>query len=162
MVFIAWNHKRYWKNDFIGKKILLKIYSIKYASEPWTVVICFFKLTILKCENRIFYKVFSHFSECKIFVKIVLSCFYLLIMHYHDKNFQKTKLHNLGPSLPQIAKFFPKRNFLVSLNVNCIYQYCPILLLNNSEISMSNKEIFWEKWLLPLPTYCVLSYHLTF
>ena len=47
----------------------------------------FFKCTILKCENRIFYKVFPRVRWRKFFVEIVRYCFCVLIMHYDDNSF---------------------------------------------------------------------------
>ena len=52
-----------WKNDFTGNKILLNTYSIKYASQSWTLVILFFQMYNIKKWKQDFLQIFYSFAS---------------------------------------------------------------------------------------------------
>ena len=80
----------------------------------------FFKCTKLRCENRIFYKVFPLVRWRKFFMKIARYCFCVLIMYYDDnflfsKNVYQIMRYKLGQSwsrLDPICQLLPKKEFV--------------------------------------------------
>ena len=59
-------------------------------------------------------------------------------------------------------QIFPKKEFLGKFKCKIYLPIAPHYANWHFRNIHIHKEIFWQKWLLPLPTYCVLLYHLTF
>ena len=104
----------------------------------------FFKFAILKCENRVFYKVFPHLRQIKFFMKIVRYCFCLLVMHYDDNSFSENvdqiMRYKVGQSWSRLGpncQILSKNEFLLAnSNVKFMYQLRPIMLPKISQISL--------------------------